>query len=103
MEEALKFLPDQPRALMEYQQLLKNMDYAPEMRLCVYEKYNCLMQKCDDCYLDNLTLKCLTGAYSKAIKIAKERRFHIYEGGEGEIQKHEFSIHVFGQIKSYVI
>lgn len=94
MEAALKYLPDEPRILMEYQQLLKNMDYAPEKRLAVYEQHNSLMQRRDDCYLDKLTLKCMTGAYGEAIKMAKERRFHIYEGGEGKLTKLHAWMHV---------
>ena len=94
METALKHLPNEPRLLMEYQQLLKNMDYSPEKRLEVYNKYNELMLKRDDCYLDKLTLKCLIGNYEEAINMAKERRFHIYEGGEGKLTKQHAWMHV---------
>lgn len=94
METALKYLPEEPRLLMEYQQLLKNMDYSPEKRLEVYEKYNTLMLKRDDCYLDKLTLKCLIGNYKEAIDMAKQKRFHIYEGGEGKLTKQHAWMHV---------
>lgn len=94
METALKYLPNEPRLLMEYQQLLKNMDYSPQKRLDVYEQYNILMEKRDDCYLDKLTLKCLVGEYSEAIDMAKKRRFHIYEGGEGKLTKQHAWMHV---------
>lgn len=94
MEKALELLSTEPRLLMEYQQLLKNMDYSPQKRLEVYEKYHDLMQKRDDCYLDNITLKCLVGEYEKAINMAKLRRFHIYEGGEGKLTKQHAWMHV---------
>ncbi len=94
MEKALQFLPDEPRLIMEYQQLLKNMDYSPQKRLEMYEKYNDLMLKRDDCYLDKITLKCLVGEYEEAINMAKKRRFHIYEGGEGKLTKQHAWMHV---------
>lgn len=94
MEKALKYLPTEPRLIMEYQQLLKNMDYSPQKRLEVYEKYNDLMMKRDDCYLDKITLKCLLGQYADAIEMAKNRRFHIYEGGEGKLTKQHAWMHV---------
>ena len=94
MEAALEYLPDEPRLLMEYQQLLKNMDYSPEKRLEVYERYNDLMNRRDDCYLDKITLECLTGNYREAIEMAAERRFHIYEGGEGKLTKQHAWMHV---------
>lgn len=94
METALKHLPNEPRLLMEYQQLLKNMDYSPEKRLEVYDQFNELMLRRDDCYLDKLTLKCLTENYEEAINMAKERRFHIYEGGEGKLTKQHAWMHV---------
>lgn len=94
MEKALEFLPDEPRLIMEYQQLLKNMDYSPEKRLATYEEYSNLMLKRDDCYLDKIMLKCLVGEYSEAIDMAKKRRFHIYEGGEGKLTKLHAWMHV---------
>lgn len=94
MEKALEYLPDEPRLLMEYQQLLKNMDYSVQTRLDVYEKYNALMLLRDDCYLDKLTLKCMMGEYQEAIDMAKARRFHIYEGGEGKLTKQHAWMHV---------
>lgn len=94
LEKALECLPTEPRLLMEYQQLVKNMDYSPKARLEVYEKYNDLMLLRDDCYLDKLTLKCMEGAYQEAIQMAAKRRFHIYEGGEGKLTKQHAWMHV---------
>ncbi len=94
MEKALEFIVDEPRLIMEYQQLLKNMNYSPEHRLEVYEKYPELTAKRDDCYLDKLTLKCMLGNYSEAIEMAAAKRFHIYEGGEGKLTKQHAWMHV---------
>ncbi len=87
IETALENKADDPRLILEYEQILKNMNYTPEQRIAVYEKYESLMLQRDDCYLDLITLHCMTGNYEKAIEMAKSRRFHIYEGGEGKLTK----------------
>lgn len=94
MEKALEYDTSDPRILFEYQHLLKNMDIAPEARLATYDKYESLMLKRDDSYLDYLTLKCMVGDYKGAIELAKSRRFHIYEGGEGKLTKQHAWMHV---------
>jgi len=94
MEKAISAMPDEPRLLMEYQQLLKNTNASLEKRLAVYEKYRSLLSKRDDCYLDMITLVCLSGKYGEAIEMAKKRRFHIYEGGEGKLTKLHAWMHV---------
>lgn len=94
MENALKFKGDDPRLLLEYEQLLKNMNYSIEDRLAVYDKYPELLAERDDCYLDKLTLISQTGDYKTAIDMAKAKRFHIYEGGEGKLTKQHAWMHV---------
>ena len=56
LEKALEFKGDDPRLLLEYEQLLKNMNCSIEERLSVYEKYPQLLTERDDCYLDKLTM-----------------------------------------------
>jgi len=85
---------DDPRLLLEYEQLLKNMNYTPEERLAEYEKYPELLSERDDCYLDKLTLISQTGDFETAINMAKSHRFHIYEGGEGKLTKQHAWMHV---------
>ena len=48
MEKALEFKDDDPRLLLEYEQLLKNMNCTIEERLAVYEKYPELLKERDD-------------------------------------------------------
>ncbi len=93
LEKALKYKND-PRLLLEYEQLLKNMKYTPEERLAVYEQYPALLAERDDCYLDKLTLVSQTGDFAKAIEMARVKRFHIYEGGEGKLTKQHAWMHV---------
>ena len=93
LENALKFKGDDPRLLLEYQQLLKNMNCSIDERLAVYEQYPQLLKERDDCYLDKLTLICQKGEFQTAIDMAKCKRFHIYEGGEGKLTKQHAWMH----------
>ncbi|MBQ4091163.1 MAG: DUF5107 domain-containing protein, partial [Clostridia bacterium] len=94
MEKALEFKRDDPRVLFEYQQLLKNMNFAPAERLAVYEKYADLLAMRDDCYLDKVFITTQVGDYKAAIDMAAAKRFHIYEGGEGKLTKLHAWMHV---------
>ncbi len=94
MENALKYRPDDPRLLLEYEQLLKNTNASLEQRLAVYDKYPELLKERDDCYLDKLTLLSQQGKYKEAIDMAAVKHFHIYEGGEGKLTKQHAWMHV---------
>ena len=94
MEKALKYRPDDPRLLLEYEQLLKNTNASIEERLAVYDKYPELLKERDDCYLDKLTLLSQQGKYEEAINMAAVKHFHIYEGGEGKLTKQHAWMHV---------
>ena len=94
MENALKYRPHDPRLLLEYEQLLKNMNASIEERLAVYDKYPELLKERDDCYLDKLTLLSQQGKYEEAINMAAVKHFHIYEGGEGKLTKQHAWMHV---------
>ena len=93
MERAMKYRKD-PRLLFEYQQLLKNTNVSVAERLGVYEKYPELLAQRDDCYLDRIVLLCQQGRYAEAIHAARIKRFHIYEGGEGNLTKQHAWMHV---------
>ena len=94
MEKALECKGDDPRLLLEYQQLLKNSGASIEERLAVYDRYPELLKHRDDCYLDRLTLVSQQGRYRDAIELARVKRFHIYEGGEGKLTKQHAWMHV---------
>lgn len=93
LKKAMLYKND-PRLLLEYEQLLKNMNCTPQERLAVYDKYPELLAERDDCYLDKLTLISQTGDFKTAIDMAKAKRFHIYEGGEGKLTKQHAWMHV---------
>ncbi len=94
IEKAIEYRPHDPRLLLEYEQLLKNMNFSIDERLAVYDKYPELLAERDDCYLDRITLFSMKGEYQKAIDLAKDKRFHIYEGGEGKLTKQHAWMHV---------
>jgi tetratricopeptide (TPR) repeat protein len=94
MEKALEHKGDDPRLLLEYEQLLKNSGASIAERLAVYEQYPELLKHRDDCYLDRLTLISQQGRYADAIELARVKRFHIYEGGEGKLTKQHAWMHV---------
>lgn len=94
MENAFKYRPEDPRLLLEYEQLLKNTNASIEERLSVYDKYPELLKERDDCYLDKLTLLSQQGKYEEAINMAAVKHFHIYEGGEGKLTKQHAWMHV---------
>ncbi len=93
MEKALLYKGDDPRLLLEYEQLLKNTNCTIEHRLEVYEKYPELLKERDDCYLDKLTLLSQQEKYEEAINMAAVKHFHIYEGGEGKLTKQHAWMH----------
>lgn len=93
IERALEYRKD-PRLLFEYQQLLKNTNVAPQERLAVYDRYPELLAERDDCYLDRIVLLSQLGRYAEAIHAARIKRFHIYEGGEGNLTKQHAWMHV---------
>jgi tetratricopeptide (TPR) repeat protein len=93
MERALEYRKD-PRLLFEYQQLLKNTNVSVAERLDVYAQYPELLAERDDCYLDRIVLLCQQGRYAEAIHAARIKRFHIYEGGEGNLTKQHAWMHV---------
>ena len=93
MEKALLYKGDDPRLLLEYEQLLKNTNRTIEERLDTYEKYPELLAERDDCYLDKLTLLSQQEKYEEAINMAAVKRFHIYEGGEGKLTKQHAWMH----------
>ena len=86
MEKAL-MLDNDPRIFYEYQMLLKNIGETAERRLELYSLYPECADARDDSFIEKMTLIGMQGNYTQAIELAKNRQFHVYEGGEGKLSK----------------
>jgi tetratricopeptide (TPR) repeat protein len=85
---ARRLAPDQPRLLYELQQLHKSLNTPPAERLGIYEQSDDLVRRRDDCVLDQIVLLTQLGQHDQAIALTGQHRFHIYEGGEGQLTRH---------------
>jgi tetratricopeptide (TPR) repeat protein len=75
--------PNDPRLLMEMDQLLQRLGITPSERLAELEENADLVKQRDDLSVSIAELYSQTGHPEKALKILASRRFHAWEGGEG--------------------
>jgi len=85
MEKAFALDTTDARVLMELDQLYKKLNYAPEGRLALLEKYLTATEERDDLYLERITLYNQLGQYQTARQLLATRQFHPWEGGEGKV------------------
>lgn len=88
LEKALALYPESDRIFYELTQMYKSLNLPVETRLALFEKYETLAAKRDDCTLNYSILRTVTGDYEEAKKILLSHRFHTYEGGEGNLTAH---------------
>ena len=93
MEKAL-MLDRDPRMFYEYQMLLKNIGESIERRLELYGTYAECSEIRDDSFIEKITLIGMQGRYDEAISMAKQHKFHVYEGGEGKISRLHSWLHI---------
>lgn len=93
MQRALS-LDNDPRLFYEYQQLLKNMGDSPAHRLSLYDRFAELGDARDDSFIEKTTLVGMQGNYTEALDMAKDRQFHVYEGGEGLLPRLHAWMHI---------
>jgi tetratricopeptide (TPR) repeat protein len=82
---ALQTNPDEPRLLLEYNQLMKRLNFTPDQRRDVFSTHLPLVLRRDDLYLEWIALHNLLGQPEKAIALLHQRTFHPWEGGEGAV------------------
>lgn len=99
MKTAYSLDPNDARILFELQQLNKVAGISPGDRLEFYHNNLSLSDLRDDTYLDRSILYTIMGNYDKALDLLKNRKFNIYEGGEGKLSKHHSWLHVLRGIK----
>ena len=82
-EQALVANPNDPRLLMEMDQLLQRLGVSPSERLAALEENVDLVKQRDDLSITMVELFSQTGYPQKALEILTSQRFHAWEGGEG--------------------
>ena len=84
-EKAITLSPDDMRILFEYDQLRKKLNDAPEERLAFIEsKLEAILER-DDFSVELVALYNFTGQYDKALGVMQNKKFHPWEGGEGQV------------------
>lgn len=85
MEKAYDLDPLDARVFLELDQLYKKCGVSAQERRKRYESHLEVVLVRDDLYTEYVTLCNLTGNYSKALELIRNRQFHPWEGGEGKI------------------
>lgn len=85
MERACALAPEDPRLLMELDQLRKRLRLPHACRLDALMERRGLLAMRDDLWLEAATLLNQTGSFEEARRMIASRRFHPWEGGEGKV------------------
>ncbi|PXX21827.1 DUF5107 domain-containing protein [Arenibacter sp. ARW7G5Y1] len=94
LERAFQLDSNNPRLLMELDQLYKKMNVPIDQRLELLENNSSLMVARDDLYLEKINILNLKSHYKKAFSKLKERQFHPWEGGEGKVPFQYITTHI---------
>ena len=79
--------PGDARLLYEYDQLRKRTGAGPDERLAELERHHSLVTRRDDLTIELVSLYNQTACPGKALEILMSRRFHPWEGGEGQVSR----------------
>ncbi len=91
---ALEIDPNDPRLVSEYDQLCAKLNDAPATRLAFLEARHDLVFQRDDCTVALAALHNLAGNHHRALSITTSRRFHPWEGGEGDVLRQFTTAHI---------
>lgn len=83
--QALSLLKDDARLVSEYSQLCQKLGDSSQKRLAFLEDHKALTLQRDDACVDYATLLNDTGKPEQALELLEQRRFHPWEGGEGQV------------------
>jgi tetratricopeptide (TPR) repeat protein len=93
IQKAFESNPNDPRILLEYDQLLYRKACPPEKRLALLEQNIELVNQRDDLVSQRIMLHNCVGKPEKALEFASQRTFHPWEGGEGSVSEHYANAH----------
>jgi tetratricopeptide (TPR) repeat protein len=82
-DQALAANAEDPRLLMEMDQLLQRLGSSQDERLAALEKQADLVERRDDLSITFAELYSQTGQPERALEILTKHEFHAWEGGEG--------------------
>lgn len=93
-EKAFKLDETDSRVLFELDQLYKQFNKSPKVRLAFLENHKSLVTERDDLYIEYILLHSLTSQYEQATKLLAARKFHPWEGGEGKVTAQFLLCHI---------
>jgi tetratricopeptide (TPR) repeat protein len=93
MQKANAANPQDPRVLLELDQLLYRKAYPAKERLERLEARPDVVNQRDDLVSQRIMLSLLIGQPEKALEIINQRSFHPWEGGEGSVAEHYANAH----------
>lgn len=85
MEKAMSLNENDPRMLMELDQLYRRLGHRHEERLAGLRRHSQLIGCRDDLLLEEITLLNILGRYEEARTKLDTHIFHPWEGGEGKV------------------
>ena len=91
---ALELNPADARLVYEYDQLRKKLGDPAGERLADLQSKATLIADRDDCMVELAALLNETGSPDKALALILSRKFHPWEGGEGQVLKQYKSAHL---------
>ena len=100
-EKAMELAPNDGRIIYEYDQLRKKANHAPASRLALLESRLDTIADRDDAMCEVAALYNLTKQPEKALEIVTSRRFHPWEGGEGQVLKEYKTAHLLLGAKAH--
>jgi len=83
LEKAIARLPTDPRLFFEWEQFADLAGLSPEARLEMLIGHHDAVAKRNDSLSAEIRLLVEVGRYDRAIELLRERRFRVWEGGEG--------------------
>jgi tetratricopeptide (TPR) repeat protein len=93
IEKAYSANPNDPRILMEYDQILYRKACPAAERLAKLEDNLKVVNQRDDLVSQRIMLHNCIGQPKRALEIASQRSFHPWEGGEGSVAEHYANAH----------
>lgn len=86
-EQAIRLAPEDARIQFEYDQLRKKLNDDPGSRLESVQALGELVVDRDDFSVELAALYNRNGQYEQALQLILSRKFHPWEGGEGQVLK----------------